>query len=295
MIQGICGRTYIESFAGPEREGLDLLFLWENRLRERLATIGSTESALIWRRKDIRPGLSISRLAVSTRHTNGTDNIGRHWPTAQARDGMPPHSEAYIAEKKAQGHGMAKLNDTMALTDRWSTARASDGERGGQPLPAQMHQAHWVTASARDWKDSAGMATEAGDRSRLDQLPRQMAATWVTVQAMDGSKGNQPPRPHDTGISLPQHMAATWGTIRLQAYGNPERATHAKSRIEDQMYGATSLTGQTPNGSSATTEKPGAPNPVFAFWLMGFPDEWISGALEAMRSYRKPRKKSSRR
>jgi hypothetical protein len=73
------------------------------------------------------------------------------------------------------------LNGLMAA---WSTPRASDGEKGGpnmsfgaggQPLPAQMHQSTWVTPSARDWKDTPGMAIEQDGRSRLDQLPRQMA------------------------------------------------------------------------------------------------------------------------
>jgi hypothetical protein len=63
----------------------------------------------------------------------------------------------------------------------------------------------------------------------------------------------------------------------------------------NDYLGATALTGLTPTGSSATTAKRGAPNPVFAFWLMGFPDEWTSGALEAMRLYRLKPQKSSRR
>ena len=43
----------------------------------------------------------------------------------------------------------------------------------------------WVTASARDWKDTPGMATTRGDgRSRVDQLPRQVAAAlWATPVA----------------------------------------------------------------------------------------------------------------
>ena len=39
--------------------------------------------------------------------------------------------------------------------------------------------ANWITPSARDWKDSVGMSRMWGDRSRNDQLPRQM------VQALD--------------------------------------------------------------------------------------------------------------
>lgn len=46
--------------------------------------------------------------------------------------------------------------------------------------PSEM--ALWVTASARDWKDTPGMATSREDgRSRVDQLPRQVAAAlWAT-------------------------------------------------------------------------------------------------------------------
>ena len=80
MIQGICGRTFIGSSVpdGP-------LSSWENRLRQRLARIGSTESALIWRTKTTPLGRSISRLAPSTLHTNGNDCIGSRW-TKTARD-----------------------------------------------------------------------------------------------------------------------------------------------------------------------------------------------------------------
>lgn len=229
MIQGICGRTFIASSVpdGP-------LSSWESRLRERLGMVGSTESALIWREKATPAGQSISRLAVSTLHTNGTDSTG----------------------------------------SQWSTPRASDGEKGGpnqsfgaggQPLPAQMHQAHWITASARDWKDTPGMATESGDRNRVDQLPRQMAqepqAMWPTAKSANAGPDFAKMDRSKTGLSLQTVMAAT------------------------------EHTGPAPTGSSATTAKRGAPNPVFAFWLMGFPAEWISGALEAMRSYRKQRQK----
>jgi hypothetical protein len=160
---------------------------------------------------------------------------------------------------------------------QWSTPRASDGEKGGpnqsfgaggQPLPSQMHQASpWVTPSARDWKDTPGMATATEDgRSRLDQLPRQMAAasTWPTP---DASLGGPDPLTRKTGLSTQTYMA---------------RATTAPS-------------GPTPNGSSATTTRRGAPNPEFAFWLMGFPNEWVCGVLRAMQSLSRLRRPSSLR
>lgn len=203
MIQGTCGRTYFDSSVpvGP-------LSSWESRLRERLAMVGSTESALIWREKTTPQGQLISRLAPSMRHTNGTDCI-------------------------------------------WSL---------------------WTTVSARDWKDSAGMAIEAKDgRVRLDQLPRQMISYSPTPRASDGEKGGPNMSFGAGGTPLPALM---------YSYNHFE----------------TSHGGQTPTGSSApSTEKRGAPNPALPFWLMGFPDEWICGAYAAMQYHRSSRRKSSPR
>jgi hypothetical protein len=128
------------------------------------------------------------------------------------------------------------------------------------------------------------MATEAGDRNRIDQLPRQMsqepqASAWPTVCAID--------------IHRSPETTAKIAAIRKARAGQNTVPQYLGDTLRDTAE--TALTGPTPNGSSATTEKRGAPNPVFAFWLMGFPAEWISGALEAMRSYRKPRSKRSAR
>ena len=48
----------------------------------------------------------------------------------------------------------------------------------------------WVTPSARDWKDTPGMATEREDgRSRLDQLPRQAnLAAWPSPTTPSGGQ-----------------------------------------------------------------------------------------------------------
>lgn len=318
MIQGICGRTYIESSAPPETQDSRLLFLWESKLRDRLATIGSTESALIWRQKKSPRGLLISRLAPSMRHSNGTGCTGSQWPTPKGSAAGPDFAKV---DRSSTG---LSLQTVMAATERWSTPRSTDGEKGaprqefsggGQPLPAQMYgasMAPWVTPSARDWKDTPGMATEAGERRRIDQLPRQMSqkpqATWgtPTVHGNFNVKGMSP----DSGDGLATQMrGAAWATMTAKPPGGTAEqflARKQKAREKGASLGVsltdlgmqmaeTALTGPAPNGSSATTKKRGVPNPVFAFWLMGFPDEWISGALEAMRSFRKPRQKSSQR
>ena len=242
MTQGICGPTWIDSSMRlDEGSGTDPLQLWESRLRDRLATIGSTECELIWRAKDTGLGWSISRLAPWTPPISGRDSIGPRstWPTPQSVDGAKgslgprPHDT-----------GISLPQHMAATMGQWPTPTVADvqggrknrsGARSGELLlNGLMTTAPWVTPSSRDWKDSAGMATERDDgRSRLDQLPRQMAATAPT--------------------------------------------------------------GPTPNGSPATTAKRGAPNPVFACWLMGFPAAWISGASLAMQSWSPPRAKSSQR
>lgn len=261
-----------------EQDEAHPLFKWEQRLKERLASIGSTESSLIWTRSVTPQGLPISRLAVSTRHTNEIGSTG----------------------------------------SQWSTPRASDGEKGGpnmsfgaggQPLPAQMHQASpWVTPSARDWKDSAGMATEAGDRNRVDQLPRQMAQNavhWMTPTVEDASRQGSAAawmkyreEQHFPSARLRNEvqMVAAYMPTPTVADEQGGRKTRSGSRSNEPLLNGLCFemepTGPTPNGSSATTTKRGAPNPVFAFWLMGFPDEWISGALAAMQSFPRRQRRS---
>lgn len=183
-----------------------LLGRWEERLRQRLDAIGSTESPLIWDKTVTPSGRVISRLRPWTPPTSASASTGSRWPT-------PTVADVEGGRKTRSG------------------ARSRELLLNGLMAPASASP--WVTPSARDWKDSTGMATERPDgRSRIDQLPRQMAA-------------------------------------------------------------ATTPFGPEPGGSPVTTGKRGAPNPLFAFWLMGFPDVWTSGALAAMRSFRRSRRKSS--
>lgn len=234
MIQGICGQTFIASSvpAGP-------LLSWESRLRERLASIGSTESPLIWEAKTTPVGRSISRLRPWTPPTSGSGSTGSRWPTPTVAD--------------VQGG-----------------RKTRSGARSGEPLlNGLMAAAPWVTPSARDWKDSAGMATERPDgRSRIDQLPRQMVAAWSTPRASDGAKGGP--------------------NMSFGAGGTP---------LPTQLHrnAATAVSGLAPTGSPATTGKRGAPNPAFAFWLMGCADELTLGVSLATASFSRSRRKSSAR
>lgn len=112
----------------------------ESRLRASLDVNGSPEFSLIWTFSDIPLLPPICRLAASAHRTGGKGCSG--WPTPQEDNA-----------NNAYGH------KGTAFQDLPTTAQA------------------WPTPSARDHKDSPGMATEGvnpdgSTRDRLDQLPR---------------------------------------------------------------------------------------------------------------------------
>lgn len=97
-----------------------------SRLQARTRSLGSTLYKLTWKPWNMPSGLSRFRLRASVPRTSVTARIG--WPTPCARDYFPAHSPEYIAAKKAQGHGMANLNDLAQLAG-WPSPTACDSNR----------------------------------------------------------------------------------------------------------------------------------------------------------------------
>jgi hypothetical protein len=115
----------------------------ESRLRARMGANGSPEYVLTWKHWDMESGPPIC--ALRARAPRISDSAYGGWPTPCGQDGP----------KGGPGQG----------TDR---------------LPGCAQLAGWPTASARDWKDTPGMATtgvnpDGSIRNRSDQLPRQAA------------------------------------------------------------------------------------------------------------------------
>ena len=118
---------------------VDLQSSLESRLRARTQSLGSTLYTLTWKAWVTPSGVSRSRLRASVRRTSATETTG--WPTPTARDHFPAHSPEYIAAKRAQGHGMANLNDRVQLSG-WPTPQTSDSTGGGQAKRAMGESRH---------------------------------------------------------------------------------------------------------------------------------------------------------
>jgi hypothetical protein len=118
-----------------------------------------------------------------------------------------------------------------------------------------MVNAHWPTPTVADVQ--GGRKTRSGSRSG-EMLLNGLMSHWTTPMASDVKKQSENPE-----------------TTKRRLLAGRQVGLNAH-------MGLTATSGTTPNGSSATTEKRGAPNPAFAMWLMGFPEALIVGILEAV-------------
>lgn len=139
-------------------------------------------------------------------------------------------------------------------------------------------------------------------------LPMQIAlAMWATPTSLALAKNGNNEAGNSAGVvSIRAHALASvalWGTpLAQQANGEPEQFLQRKRdsvargnsmgiSLSDLNMQVKAAHGSGRTGSSATTEKPGALNPAFVCWLMGFPAAWDVCAPTATPSSRKSRRK----
>lgn len=157
----------------------------ENKLLARLQRYGSPECDLSWNISVIDSGPPVFVVRASLRLT--TDPVIFLWPTPQARDHFPAHKPEYIAEKRAQGHGMSNLNDCVslllwptptAITNsggaalcKWSGTRSREllrGAVGNTVLNGALNPAFplWLMGYPIEWELCAEQVTPSSRRSR---------------------------------------------------------------------------------------------------------------------------------
>lgn len=243
----------------------------EETLSRRLNGLGSTIYSIGWKLHVTPLGRAISRLRASAPRTSASapssePSAMSGWPTPKATDEQ-----------------MARRSSEAA--DRFLRRPQKSSELG-----IDVHLAGWSTASARDWKDTAGMATEAvnpdgSTRTRLDQLPRQaQMAGWPTPVANDD---NKTPEAH---LAMKKRMGERDGT-------GAERTAITSLQVMAKYTQPARFTasGEMLTGCSAGMESGGQLNPDLSRWLMGYPAEWGSCGATAMQSIRTRRQSSSGR
>lgn len=269
MTIGTCGPT---SFASSVPDGP--LSSWENRLRRRLARTGSTECLLTWKQRTTPAGRSLSQLVPSTRPTDETGSGLWRTPNAHVVDAK---SNVVKLEGRKPSDPQVGLADQVAAL--WPTPTASLTDKGV--------------------RSTEGAIREAARNHGPDLAAVTAAALWATPTSLAPAKNGNNEAGNSAGlVSIRAHaLAAMWPT--------PEASDSTGGRVSKEMGGfrpsgakrsitlgtAAHHIGTAQHGSSATTEKPGALNPAFVCWLMGFPAAWDACAPTATPSSRKsPRK-----
>jgi hypothetical protein len=190
---GTCGHTSQESLTlfGPESASLRTsvaTFDWD--CQKCLENSDGLATEL---------GRAYSQRRKSAPRTEGSESLS--WPTARAGDGK------HGGPNQRDGSGSAHLSS--AAQETWSTPRASPNENRTTKPPPSHGKTHgrclagdvhlWPTASARDYKDTPGMAQEAKNpdgsrRDRTDQLARAVYS-WPTPRATSEEAGRRRDNP----------------------------------------------------------------------------------------------------
>jgi hypothetical protein len=214
-----------------------------SRLKQRLTTDGSTLFNLIWKVKATPAGRQVYRLRASARRT--LDNDCGSWPTPNTMEGGQTSRGGKRKGELLMGglvgwptpivgdttggprppddkRGPAPGLQAAANLTSWPTPNTPSGgpnvkstptHTGGMDLEGAVTLTSWPTASARDWKDTTGMATtgtnpDGSTRSRLDQLPRVAGLTAIGSPAATENRGQLNPAHSRWLMGLPPEWDA---------------------------------------------------------------------------------------
>jgi len=263
-----------------------------SRLRQHLASAGGTEYAATWRVKATPAGRLYWAHIASARPTGGNDCTGWHTADSQQRGGDYQDGNRILARLRS-GHQI-NLNDQAQLTG-CPTPNVPNGGRSiahaqmhgqtayheGKKVPVGLEaiarMAGWASPASRDWRDGRASQDTMQHNSRPLNEQATMLAGWGTPSATERSGQGE------ANVSLMQQARlAGWGTRgSMEPLTETPRPSRAASGRTTEYLGR-QMHGTTMPSSPAGTAKPGALNPAFVCWLMGYPDAWINCAPSAM-------------
>ncbi len=195
-----------------------------NRLRLRTASRGSTLYVMTWKHRRTPAGRLISALRASEPPTSAKGNISSLLRSNTSSPEQPKNSTGYSPDLGLSG---------------------------------------WSTASARDWKDTAGMALTGTnpDGSERSRKTVELLAGWQSPTRMDSDRGEYQNDQGDKDKSRLSNLGLV-----------TETACPARLTVSGQML----------TGSSAGMESGDQLNPAHSRWLMGLPSSWdLAAPLKA--------------
>ena len=170
----------------------------------------------------------------------------------------------------------------------------------GLPVSLLRGSAHRISdTDCTSWPtptvDSASNRTTPYAQGGLPLTVAANLASWPTPSSTVIEAKSKPPimshrKPTDPQIGLADVVVhlASWPTpLRADGRGSAGAAKHKNSELPNAVR---LVSGPTPIGSTAKTEKPAQLNPAHSRWLMGLPPEWDVCAPTATPSSRKSRK-----
>lgn len=186
--------------------------------------------------------------------------------SAQLQSGLENALRLRLDASGSPEYGLTWKHWDMASGAPICALRALDRPRDGRGFIG------WHSAAARDWKDSAGMRTEAvnpdgSSRVRIDQLPRQVRLC-LTPSAW-----------------MPCPCCEEW---ICTIHGEHAHDCECPGIEEWEILPYES--GSNTNPFLASMAGAGL-NPAFSRWLQGFPAEWCEAAIRAHRSMPTRRRK----
>lgn len=279
--------TYGRYLPGSSQSA-DLSASLANKLKQLSVMVGSTVYAQTWKRKRTPSGRLYWAHTARGRTTKGSDCIG--WPTTKSTDGDKGTRSEAGALKEIERAGVQELPTAASLagwpTPQEDNANNSDGHKGTafQDLPTTAKTAGWPTCSARDFKDTPGMATtgtnpDGSERSRLDQLPR---VAHLTSGATPDGTNAETGKPDGCRVLEP----SGWPSPMAQ---NPKAGNCDFTRHMEVISGQRDHH----NGKLDLTIQPLRLNPAFSLWLMMGPRHaaaWMMAGMAASSRSRGKRK-----